>query len=319
MSENNYAPKNKYLWDPWFIVVDEEVHMFHLQADRTGDADGRHNNNVSIGHAISKDLKTWETQPTALIPGNPGTWDDVSLWTGSVFTEDSTHYLFYTGRNNEQIWVQKIGMATSPDLKFWKKNKENPILEADNTLYKMNNEKNSLGVVPAFRDPFIYKEGQYYFAFITARDNSLAETYNGCIALARSKDLLSWELLPPALSPGHYDEMEVPQVILHTGKYYLFFMANPKFYEPTWAAKVGTAHGLHCYVADSLQGTYKPVNNGTGIVFDNPKLLGLRLIRKNEDGYDALGWLNEGSDGELIAKLSELKKIEIDGDTVTVQ
>ena len=315
----NYAPEGKYLWDPWFIEASGAYHMFHLQSKRDGDPDGRHHNNVSIGHAISRDLIQWEEQETALSPGVEGSWDGLSLWTGSVFENKGVFFLYYTGRSRNDFWIQKIGIATSSDLCHWKKYAENPVMEADEIHYHIENAKNKLDVAPAWRDPFIFQDpkSKKHYALITARTIGEIQEYNGCIAIVETEDMFNWKPLPPLLAPGRYDEMEVPQMIFFEGYYYLFFSAAAKYYEPTWAKKMGKGHGLHCYFSSELFGKYQPVN-GNGIVLDTENLLGLRLIKENGGDFSALGWLNNNKDGDFIGRLSDLMTIRVESENVHI-
>lgn len=305
-----YAPPGKFLWDAWFLKVANYYHLFHLQADRTHEPDERHHNQVSIGHAVSSNLSDWTPLPPALEPGEPGEWDDLSLWTGCVFATGQQFYLFYTARTRTQFWIQRLGLATSVDLVHWTKFSQNPILEADNRHYDMKNEKNALGVVPAFRDPFIFeyfnpatKKKVFYLVFC-GRAKDQPPEYNGCLGVAVSKNLIDWRLLPPLLAPARYDEMEVPQLLFHRNQYYLFFTTYAKNYSPIWQKQVSPATGLHCYVSDQLLGPYEPWH-GHGVVSDNPQLMGLRLIEPvSETEYLACGWLNTDADGNFIGRLA---------------
>lgn len=320
---SHFSPKNKFLWDFWLLRDNGVYHAFYLQSRKTKDPEERHNAHVSIGHAVSQDLKHWHEQSTALQPGKKGSWDDLALWTGSVIKKGSTYYLFYTGRNSnrERMWVQKIGLAYSNDLLHWKKAKENPLLEADATYYATDAVKNKLGKIPAWRDPFVFKDPQTgaYFMTISARKKGIKKEYTGCIALARSHDLLRWDILPPILAPGRYDEMETSQVVYHNGNYYLFFSLGSTgdgLYEKKWKQKVGHHTGLHCYYSKNLFGGYKPVNKNGVVVEHGDVMYDIRLIKKNAQEYIALGWLNKNSDGTFLGKMSEPFGLVIDGDRV---
>ena len=317
--EENYAPEGKYLWDPWFIEVDGAYHMFHLQSERNGDPDERHHNNVSIGHALSTDLTRWEEQKTVLSPGVNGSWDDLSLWTGSTFKSEGTFFLYYTGRSRKEFWTQKIGVATSSDLSNWRKYEKNPVMEADEVYYHIENAKNKLDVAPAWRDPFIFQDpkSKKLYALITARTTGETQEYNGCIAIAEANNMFEWKFLPPLLAPRRYDEMEVPQIIFFKGYYYLFFSAAARYYEPAWAEQVGKGHGLHCYFSKELFGEYQPVNNN-GVVLDNENLLGLRLIKEDDGIFSALGWLNNNNDGDFIGRLSDMVRIRVEAENVSI-
>lgn len=318
----NFSPKRKILWDLWFIKDKRKYHAFYLQAKRTKNPEKRHNAKVSIGHAVSKDLKKWKELPIALRPGKKGSWDDIGLWTGSVIKKGKKYYMFYTGRNSKRnvMWIQKIGLAISDDLINWEKFENNPILEAGKKYYEMSNVRNKLGKVGAWRDPFVFKDpksGKYYMT-ISARKEGSKKEYNGCIALAESDDLINWEILPPILAPGRYDEMEASQVVYHKGKYYLFFNhgCDGGLYEPKWEEKVGCHTGLHCYYSKNLFGGYKPVNKDGVVVEYADKIYDIRLIHRNNDHYISLGWLNLGTDGDFIGKMSDPFCLVIDNDKV---
>ncbi|MCK5332482.1 glycoside hydrolase family 68 protein [Candidatus Parcubacteria bacterium] len=318
---DNYCPVGKCLWDLWFIKARGNWHVFYLQSVRTKDPEDRHNENVSIGHAISKDLKSWVELLPALEPGGIGQWDNLSLWTGSVIQKGKKYYMYYTGRSKEKDirLIQKIGLAVSNDLINWEKCHENPIIEFEKSYYQMNNKLNTLGKKGAWRDPFVFKDpvSGKYFMTISARKKGSKRKYNSCIALATSENLLKWKVLEPILAPGRYDEMETSQVVYHKGKYYLFFSVSGDqgLYEPDWEKKVGDHGGLHCYYSDNLFRGYSPVN-GNGVVLEyEKKIYDVRLLSEKGDEYTSIGWLNEHED-KFIGKMSLPFKIVIKGDRV---
>ena len=326
--EQFYSPKGMLLWDSWFIKKGNEYHLFHLQALPSKDPEKRHNNNVSIGHAVSTDLINWTEFATALKPGSTDSWDNLALWTGSVIEKDEKYYMFYTGRNkNPDVkWIQKIGLAISDDLINWEKHEDNPILEADNEIYEMSNERNAIGMVGAWRDPYVFQDPitKKYYMIIAARKKGNATEYNGCIAIAESDDLLNWNLFPPLIAPGVYDEMEVPQMIIHNGIYYLFFSTHATNYNPDYAKKVGTFGGRHCYYSEKLFGEYKPVNKNGSVYNHENEIYDLTIVSNNQNIFKAIGWLNKDSSGKyigkkFIGKLSHPIKLEINHDKIIVK
>lgn len=321
--EQFYSPKGMLLWDSWFIKKSNKYHIFHLQALPLKDLTKRPDDNVSIGHAVSNDLISWKELSTALKPDAGNTWDNLALWTGSVIEKDGKYYMFYTGRNkNPDIkLIQKIGLAISDDLINWKKFKNNPILEADNKVYEMKNGRNAIDMPGVFRDPFVFQDPKTkkYYMIITAREKGPDTEYNGCIAIAESNDLVHWELLPPLIAPGIYDEMEVPQMIIHNEIYYLFFSTHASNYKPDYAKKVGAFGGRHCYYSNTLFGEYKPANKN-GVVFDyENEIYDLTIVSNNQNTFTALGWLNKDPSGKFIGKLSHPIKMEIIKDKVIIR
>ena len=81
------ALKDKWVWDFWFAVDNDEVHIFFLQAPRSLGDPERRPHHASIGHAVSRDYRTWTALPDAWHPGADGDWDDLATWTGSVIRD----------------------------------------------------------------------------------------------------------------------------------------------------------------------------------------------------------------------------------------
>jgi len=320
-TEKNFGPaKGQLLGDSWFIKVRKDYHAFYLQAPPSEIPGERRSRRKTIGHAISKDLTNWNELPVALGPGRDDDWDNLSPWTGSIIEKDGTYFMPYTGVNSDpdKIWIQKIGMATSDDLITWKKYKNNPILKAKDPYY-IDNKKNILGVVGAWRDPFIFKDpdSDNYYMTISARLKGKQREYNGCVAIVKSqKDLFHWKILPPILAPGFYDEMETTQVIFHAGKVYLFFSTHARNYKPDFARYSGGAFGgLHCYFSNNLFGQYKPVN-GNGVVLANEdEIYDVRLILNKDNDFFGIGWLKT-KEGRYVGKMSAPLKLRIDEDRI---
>jgi beta-fructofuranosidase len=315
----NYRPAGGVLWDPWFFRRDGEHHVFYLQVPLLDDPEDRHHAGVSIGHAVSSDLRTWHERPMALTPGAaPGAWDGLALWTGWVVEDGGRALQFYTGRRASEFWYQRIGLAVSDDLDTWKK-QDDFLLDPDPRFYSTTQELNALGVAPAWRDPCVFRDpasGLWYMT-ISARTAD-DRPHNACVGLARSEDLLHWEQLPPFVAPGVYDEMEATQVVHHEGRWYVFFSTWAIHYRPDWSALHGAHSGLHCYVADELHGEYRPVN-GNGVVLpDADARYTVRLIERDGDAYTAMGWLNYDAANRFVGALSDPLRLVPDGDAVRV-
>jgi len=310
-----YKPKDKYLWDSWFVRGDDDAyHAFYLQSDMSVTPDERHDNLVSIGHAVSRDLKRWQELPTALEPGGSGQWDSLSLWTGSVIKRHDSWFMFYTGRSGADAWKQQIGCAVSKDLIVWQK-LEGPVLPPNYKHYSAQAGLNSLKKPQAWRDPFVIqdpKDNKYYMCF-SARAPASKTEYNGCVGLAVSDDLVKWTIKPPLIASTIFDEMETTQLIADSGKYYLLFSTYAGTTSPTSGFRPKT--GLYCYVADKIDGQYKPVK-GNGLVLDyKHKIYDVRLIEQTAKGrYLAVGWQNyQGK--QFVGALSKVYKINLKAKT----
>ena len=78
------ALSDKWIWDFWLARHGEDWHIYFLQAAKSlGDPELRHRH-VSVGHAVSLDLRDWKYLGTCFAPAKGPAWDDWTTWTGSV-------------------------------------------------------------------------------------------------------------------------------------------------------------------------------------------------------------------------------------------
>lgn len=291
---------DKWIWDFWLTEHDGWFHLFYLQAPKSiGDPHLRHWN-VSIGHAVSNDLRSWSLRPDALRPATTPAWDDCSTWTGSILRHDDRWHLFYTGTSHaEDGLVQRIGRATSTDLDHWDHEPE-PLITSDSRWYEQ------LGAGwhdEAWRDPWVFQghDGQFH-ALITARTNCGDRLDRGCIAHATSTDLDRWEVRPPITKPGGFGELEVPQAYELGGVWYLIFCSHTQTQsEARRAAGAGT--GTYYISSDNPLGPFdasdaRPLQaDQTGTTYAG------RLVDFN--GTQLLVWLGHDDSGGFVGELAD--------------
>ncbi len=313
----NYSPPGYYLWDFWLIYETPDYHLFHLQAPRgLPDPELRHNA-ATIGHAVSHNLRDWRDKGEVLRPGKPGDWDDLSVWTGSVVKKGSLYYMLYTGRSHQdQGAVQRIGLARSDDLYHWEKYAHNPVMEADPRYYEKFGASDYFW--ESWRDPYIVFDAanRCYYAFITARESRRELDERGCIGLAKSSDLLNWEILPPVCRPGKFCEMEVPQSFEQGRRRYLLFSTDPFWYAASYREQIDFEPwwGDHYLIADSLLGEYRMVGDGV-LSRANAHAYASRIINGPDGAPVLLSWLSRlpGRD-EFAGVLSKPRPIGFDDD-----
>ncbi|MBD3388745.1 MAG: hypothetical protein GF416_06720 [Candidatus Altiarchaeales archaeon] len=316
--ESYFAPPGMYLWDPWFFPHDGEVHAFFLQLPRTRSfiPAERDFHGVEIGHAVSADLRKWAYDSGGVKPGAPGQWDDASIWDGNVISDDGVFHMLYTGVRSHDL-SQRIGHATSKDLIHWRKDPENPVLTPDGGVMALREGRNVLGQPPCFRDPFLFKDEAGNHHLLLSEKVDPLGVYDGYIGHYTSTDLKRWKKLDPLIPPGRYDVLEEPQMVSHAGRNYLFFSTNANSYSPGWRRQLGAAYtGMHCYVGDELEGTYRPVN-GNGLVLSLRKLFyGGKVISQEDGRLTGMGWLAWDDRNTPIGRMSPPFAMKIYGDNV---
>jgi beta-fructofuranosidase len=252
-----FHPRNRYHWDFWMIQRDRLVHSFYLSRPRPGAEDDPDALDW-LGHATSADLFDWQEQAPAIPPGPAGAVDDMKLWTGHIFEHDGQYYLYYTGRARaEQGRVQRTMLATSPDLYEWTKHPE-PVMAPDPRWYHSQERPDREGNV-GWRDPVVVldEETGWFHAYLAAYEREGEYARRGCVAHARSRDLIHWETLPPVFTPRRYATIEVPDVFRLDGRWYLTLLTgaaygNERDSMPDPRAAMGTIYA----VSDSLDGPF---------------------------------------------------------------
>ena len=301
---------DKWVWDFWFARDQDEHHIFYLQAPRSLGNPALRHRHASIGHAISRDLRHWEVLPDAVHPSEPGGWDDIATWTGSVIKVDGLWHMLYTGVSSaEQGLVQRIGLATSEDLIQWRKHPGNPVLEADPRWYEMLDL--SRWRDQSWRDPWLFRTGtdEFIHALITARSPNAPADGAGVVAHARSLDLVDWEVLPPVTQPGDFAQVEVPQLLAVDGTNALLISCLAEDHSQDRRARIGEAGqtGTFVYSSPELFGTYRAAARPlTRADRPNGLLYAGKVVQTTEGGWGFMAFRADGDDaflGELIDPL----------------
>ena len=124
-----YRPYNYMMWDNWYIVKEDSIHLFHLQGIVNGVSYSRDTNLRGFGHAASGDLLHWNEKPEVLSLYDKSLDNEADFrYTGCTVEHQGQYYTFYTMRK----WAgQRIGVALSDDLYTWKEYEGNPVIVPD--------------------------------------------------------------------------------------------------------------------------------------------------------------------------------------------
>jgi beta-fructofuranosidase len=307
---------DRWIWDSWIADDGEYFHLFYLQAPRSlGDAGMRHLN-ADVGHARSTDLVEWEVLPDALGP-TTGSWDDLSIWTGStVQGDDGVWRMYYTATNTRGHGVrdQRLGIAESDDLVSWRKLGESPLLTADPRWYKTLAE--DVTASETWRDPQVFRDpgGDGWHMLITARSLTHGRNDDGVLAHARSHDLRAWEQGPPVCESGFgFGQLEVAQVRQIDGRWVLVFTCHPQ--EMTDERRAAT--GDYCtwsVPSSSGRGALGPWDIGQARPFTaEPDLFAAPLVQQRDGTWALVGFRNTEPRGELNFHILDPIPVDLDG------
>ena len=291
---------DRWLWDFWFARDGDDVHVFYLQAPRAlGDPELRHVN-ATIGHAVSRDLRDWRILPDALGPGEPGAFDDLATWTGSIVEHGGRWMLLYTGVSRaEGADAQRIGLASSADLLRWERH--GMVLEADPRWYEP----------PAWRDPWVEAREDGFEMLLTARARSGPDDGRGVIGRARSADLRTWEALPPVSEPGAFLHLEVPQRIHLGGAWRVLFCVTAEDHAAARLAQPGARPqwGTHYLTAAERDGPYR-LDREEFLAGDPEDPLYAGRVVEHRGGWWFMGWHVRDRAGAFRGELGDPIAVE---------
>ena len=240
----------KAIGDVDVLYHDGLYHLFHLVLP----------NHDFIAHAVSTDGIRWRRVRNAIFIGDPGSWDDLMLWTMHISPDPHKAdgwRMFYTGiTRRDRGKIQRLGLALSDDLYHWHKHPVNwedlrgpDDPEAIKHAREISQQKEDgehiakqetescfpLGATPehyesttdegrgvvSFRDPYFFTHENKNWLLAAARVNQGPIVRRGCVALMEEVSPYHFVLREPLLHPGLYDDVEVPNVFEINDQCYL--------------------------------------------------------------------------------------------------
>jgi beta-fructofuranosidase len=291
--------EDHWVWDSWVADDGERFHLFFLKAPRAlADPSLRHAR-ATVGHAVSTDLRDWEVLADALGP-EPGGWDDLAIWTGSVVRGDDGRWrMFYTAINTRghELRDQRIGVVESDDLIAWGRTGPKPTLSVDTRWYESLAE--DTGASETWRDPFVVPDdaGDGWHMLICARARDAARLDDGVIAHAWSPDLRRWQATEPVCAPGAgFGQLEVAQVRVIDGQHVLVFTCHPEEQSAARREEYGD-YSTWSMTGDSLLGPWD-VSRAKPFVAE-PELFAAPLVRQRDGSWAFVGFRNLEPEGVL--------------------
>ena len=187
-------------------------HSYPLAGYETGPA--------VIGLAWSNDFRKWKLKEPCLRASDAGAgdWERGGLYKSCLVEHEGTFYLFYNAKTTAAPWTEQTGVATSKDLKMWKRYEGNPIIPIG--------PKGSFDDIFC-SDPCVVRCDKTWvmFYYTLSSDGRARDT------VAFSDDLLHWrksnEILIDVGAPGSIDSTYAhkPAVFTKDDKLYHFYCA----------------------------------------------------------------------------------------------
>lgn len=282
----HYTPPKNWVNDPnGLVYLDGEYHLFY-QYNPFGDKWGH----MSWGHAVSKDLKNWETLPIALQEFDNGDSTQTMIFSGSVVIDSmNTSGFFEKGFTKGMVAIftshvhknlkevaQHQSLAYSSDKgRTWKYHSKNPVLDIGSTN---------------FRDPNVFwnaSKNRWVMAVVKA----LAYT----VQFYESANLKDWKLLSEFGKQGDTTKIwECPS---------LFKVPIENANEEKWVLMISSGHrqknylAMQYFVGDFDGKNFVPQKQNEVLYVDEGKdfyaAIPFNNLPKNESRPIVVGWLND--------------------------
>ena len=202
-------PGGSGTWDENFSVVNSV--LFH-----DGIYKMWYEGHNGFGYATSVDEINWikdTLNNPVLLPGPPGSWDEMEIANASVIFVEDTFHMWYSGiaADNDN----RIGHAISLDGINWEKDTANPVLDLGNPGSLDDHE---------LIHPFVMYAYNKYWMYYNGHDGTTQR-----IVLATSTNKVDWDryYLNPILSPGpeEWDSYELGPmcVVVYQDTFHMFY------------------------------------------------------------------------------------------------
>lgn len=258
-----FSLPDHHLGDAWFATTAERAHLYFLHCPQ---GVARHTF-WSVGHASSTDLVNWEHHG-AFLHSDSANPARSCLSTGSVACYGDRYVMALLANHNQLD--PAVLLAESTDLHTWR--------ELPPTRCRLSDSgyspRPSLPFKnPRWRDPFLFEHEGWLYQLMTAADDRLPRDRDGIVAVMRTRDLVTWEFLPPLRTPPLGADLECPKLHYIDGRWHLLVSMFNVLQSPDFAAlqppglNSSTTFAL---VADRLDGEFRLSGSGRILESDTP-------------------------------------------------
>jgi predicted GH43/DUF377 family glycosyl hydrolase len=138
LARNPDSPVTKYNIAMNWIVRENDItsagRLVKVQGEFLGAYHAYPNEGLEQGAAViglcrSKDLLHWSIGDPVLLPQDGAEWEHGGLYKPCILKFKDDFHLFYNAKNRtDSGWHEQTGVASSSDLKSWKRYAENPVI-----------------------------------------------------------------------------------------------------------------------------------------------------------------------------------------------
>ncbi|MEA5117994.1 MAG: hypothetical protein VB036_10295, partial [Propionicimonas sp.] len=229
-----YQPATGWFGDVMPSFANGEFHLFYTYLDRSDTGDPETFKGLDWAHLSTTDFLTFREHATAIGRGSKDA-ADLLVGAGSVLDTGDGFVAYDCGINPRRLSVgepeQVVLRAISDDLHTWRKD-ETFEFRSDPQWYERD----------AWRDPFVYRDGDGWRMLLCARSNTGPVDRRGVVGLARSDDLDTWTATAPFLQMGTTYAPECIETFTQDGREYLVYSSYSDRFQTRYRMKSETGH-----------------------------------------------------------------------------
>ncbi|GAC1360324.1 MAG: hypothetical protein NVS2B12_02890 [Ktedonobacteraceae bacterium] len=271
---------SKHVGDAWYYVKEDIMHCFYLKTPTGQDLTTR----GGIGHAISTDLARWDILDLALTGNEAGRDDEVHSAIGSVLYYADRYWLAYTASMSIISKSEAtVCLAVSDDLLRWEKVAYNPVTRIDplyyqrhepQIQYKRQEQQNQQSI--HWCNPFLFYYDEWVYHYVCASRKSGPSEWRGTLGLARTQDMVKWQVLPPPILEPILQSIDVPQLYHNNGLFYLVFFAHAHHFSRDFAFehRSDLTSTMYSMVSPTPFGPFRMIGSGRIV----PANLSLQIV-----------------------------------------
>jgi hypothetical protein len=183
-----FAPDGYRTKEFTLVRTDGWFHLFYIRENLIPTAPTE----LSLGHAISRDLYTW-AELDSILPVLPGTFEGTQIWAPHLMRSDGLWRMFYPAMRHDPAngyhLAQTITSATSPDLMTWTR-RQTPLF--DNSIFPWAYHDTTANLGMDCRDPFVWWDDIHHEWLMYVATRPASQPAAMVIGIAGSSDLEHW-------------------------------------------------------------------------------------------------------------------------------